>query len=361
MLMRPMLIFSLAVFLVPKLGYGQKDYSTAIENSQKQIQSILDEYPGVSVAVGVGDEIIWNQGFGYANANTEEQVTPDHRFLYYSLSKSILGMALYDLMLKGLIDLDKPITFYDDTLPDQYDQVNVRNLLNHSAGIRHYNKGEWMKLSTQNCGSPSEAIQTFINDPLESKPGTEVKYSSFGYVLLSHLIVKVTHTPFDDFFHQNVFEPIGLSSIERVQGSDLASNQAVRYDKWNRKKLSGKETTVDNSCKFGGGGFIGTAEDLALLHMTRLKKEKSNPNSFLYKTLNPDLRTYAFGLGVNKTETSGYTYYVHTGSGKGGSSVLLIYPAFDLTIVLLGNIKGDGITEIIGSIGNGFIADILEK
>lgn len=346
----------IGLLFLPFLGLSQ-DFTNAIEQSRIEAQGILEEYPGLSIAVGVKDEIVWTEGFGYADAESGSQVSEEHRFLYYSLSKSILGIAINQLVATGAIDLDESILTYDASLPAHYSDVTIRTLLNHTAGVRHYNKGEWLKISMDNCQSPESAIQTFINDPLTSEPGKTHQYSSFGYVLLSHLLEKVTNSSFDEYMRNEVFLPRVVNGIERTTTSELMDMQATRYQKWSAKKHNGKVALVDNSCKFGGGSFIGNASDLAMLHMKVLQEEKAKESSTLYTPLIPEVSSYAYGLGVN-TSTQGVTYYVHTGSGRGGSTILLIYPEFDLTIVILGNIKADGIKNIVGNVGNNFIAAI---
>ena len=44
------------------------EYESAIENAREQIQVLLDNgAPGVSIAVGVDQQLVWAEGFGYAN------------------------------------------------------------------------------------------------------------------------------------------------------------------------------------------------------------------------------------------------------------------------------------------------------
>lgn len=336
-----------------------QNYSDAIDASRKEVQGILDEYPGASIAIGVGSEIVWSEGIGYADAESKTMATPEHRFYYYSLSKSIIGIAMYQLVENGVVDLDKPVIEYDESLPAHYADVTIRTLLNHTAGVRHYNKGEWMKISMDNCERPVDAIATFINDPLNSTPGTKHSYSSFGYVLLSHLLEVITGETFDEHIEKEVFTKRSIEGIVRSRGPELITMQTTRYEKWNAKKVKGKAAEVDNSCKFGGGSFIGTPSAFAKLHMQVLAEEKGKDGNNLYSSLNPDLRHYTYGLGVNTSE-QGVTYYIHTGSGMGGSTILLIYPAYDLTIVIMGNIQADGIKEIVGNIGNHFIKALEE-
>ncbi len=338
------------VLLGPSIGLCQSDYKAAIDESKELLEEVLIEFPGVSASVVVKGEVVWEEGLGFADVEKQEKVRPDHRFLYYSLSKSILGSAIYTLIKQGKLDLDHTITSYLPKLPDHYDKVTIRHLLGHTSGVRHYKKGEWVKISMEKCMSPKEAIEVFINDPLEFEPGSKYQYSSFGYVLLSHLLSETVNQSFDQYFEEEFFSPFSVNSVTRPIISDLVENQATRYEKWNAKKSKGTVATINNSCKFGGGGFIGTASDLALFHSNILKTEK---DSGIYQSLNSNgLSSYGYGLGINnKTDN---VYYSHTGSGRGGSAVILIYPKYDLIITLLGNTKGDGLVKNVGQIGTIF-------
>ena len=347
----PKLLMAL-LLLTSSNAWCQEDYpiAKAIEDSRTLLTDVLDEFPGASASVIHKGEILWEEGFGFADLSQKEQVTTDHRFLYYSLSKSMLGAAIYRLTKEGKLDIDDSITKYLPDLPKHYGAVSIRHLLGHTAGVRHYNKGEWVKISMDRCTSPKEAIEIFINDPLAFEPGSKYQYSSFGYVLLSHLLTEVTNMSFDEYFEQAFFTPFEIESIIRPENPEPIEGQATRYEKWNAKKSKGTVATVNNSCKFGGGGFIGTASDLAVFHSKILESEKG---SSLYQSLNSEgLSSYGYGLGIN--DKSENVYYSHTGSGRGGSAVVLIYPKYDLVITLLGNTKGDGLVKNIGQIGGNF-------
>ena len=338
----------LPVILILAACVGEaQDFSQPISKAKAQISKLLNEYPGVSIAVGHKGSIIWAEGFGYADASADKQVNPEHRFLYYSLSKSILGLAIYKQVRNGAIDLDVPITKYDSTLPDQFSRVSSRHLLGHTSGIRHYNKGEWMKLSTDQCDSPSDALDVFINDPLQFQPGTKIKYSSFGYVLVSHILEAATKTSFDNYVKKELFEPLSLGTIERPLGTSKVDNQVVRYKKWDPEKKKGKNFLVNNSCKFGGRGFVGSARDLVKLHMNQLARDPT-----FFQSLNEEhIGVYGFGLGISEDRS----YYIHTGSGAGGSGAIVIYPEKELVLVMLGNIEANGIKSNIRTVADVFL------
>lgn len=332
--------------------------------AEEQITALLKRYPGLSVAVGIGEELVYEKGFGFANVEEQLSVTPEHRFRYYSLSKSITGMALIKLIAEGRLDIEHSVRHYLGSLPEHYEEVKVKHLIGHIAGVRHYNRGEWDEISSESCNTTGQAISTFINDPLESAPGEKFKYSSFGYVLLSHLITKVSGMPYEVYLNQEIFLPNQVSTIHN-DGAVESQNEVSYYSLWIQKRGKSKESRpANNSCKYGGGGFVGTAADLVRLHLAMVNGKVANKEltKTYYTGIPPtggETGTYAFGVGDARTESSGYQYHFHSGSARGANAALLVWqprPDFDkpVVVVIMGNLKSDKMNSAIGDISNAF-------
>ncbi len=317
-------------------------YYHEIQAGRELMTELLDNFPGVSVAVGIGDQIVWKEAFGWADARNKIYATPEHQFRYYSLSKSIAGMAAAKLMEEGKLDIDTAITTYLPNLPEQYCDVTVAQLLSHTGGVRHYKKNEWQQISKYHCNTVEEALPVFINDQLEFEPGTGYTYTSFGYVLLCHVLEQVSGVPYDEYIQQNFFNPLGLETIGLDQSPAAQVNPVKFYKYWNVYKNRGVEAPkVDNSCKFGGGGYVGTAEDMVHLHQALLKGRLLKPATVekyftCFTKKDGTSAGYAFGLGI-KDAKDGTRFYAHTGTAMGGYAVLIVDPDRDLVIVMLGN------------------------
>ena len=359
------LFISLFIF---HLSHGQ--FSNARVKAKKLLTELSETYPGLSAAVGYGNDVLWKQSVGYADVANRVEVDPDHQFRYYSLSKSITGMALVKLIGEGKLDIEKSVAHYLNELPDAYGNVKVKHLINHTAGVRHYDSGEWMKISGDHCAETKEAIKTFIDDPLESEPGQEHTYSSFGYVLLSHLISEISGEPYNSYIQKNFLDPLEIQNI-RPDQSEFLSKQVSYYTKWNAGKTKGTEAKqVNNSCKFGGGGFVGTAEAIVKLHLAMANEFFVNEDLLdQYYTAIPDEdenTSYVFGIGDNISSTSGRRYHAHTGSALGASSVLIVYEPDEtlqkpLVAVILGNMKDSEMNNHIGNLASFFIEEIEGK
>lgn len=173
-----------------------KAYSQQIESASKLIAPLLEIYPGLQISVAKGNEVLWAESFGLANVNSNLPMRPDHRLQLYSLSKPVTAMIIAKLMEEKLIDPDASVTEYIKDLPVAYKNVLIKHLLYHTAGIRHYKKGEWMKWSNTHCDDLMSGVSQFISDDLISTPGDQYTYSLFGYLLLSLVAEKVSGVSF---------------------------------------------------------------------------------------------------------------------------------------------------------------------
>jgi len=124
---------------------------------------------------------------GKADMEDGAPVTPETRFFVASVTKAFTGVALLRRAETGRIDLDAPIQRYVPEFPaPPGPSITPRLLAAHLAGIRHYRPGEqdWSLLG-RHYDDVKDALELFEDDSLVSEPGTEFRYSSYGYDLLA--------------------------------------------------------------------------------------------------------------------------------------------------------------------------------
>ena len=88
-------------------------------------------------------------------------------------SSAAAAMTLVDT---GKLDLDAPVQKYCPSFPLKQWPVTTRELLSHTAGIRHYKDGEIE--NTRHYMLMSDGFVIFANDPLLFEPGTAYSYST---------------------------------------------------------------------------------------------------------------------------------------------------------------------------------------
>ncbi|HEX6324024.1 MAG TPA: serine hydrolase domain-containing protein, partial [Vicinamibacterales bacterium] len=70
-------------------------WTAAVEQARQAVRADVAQMnlPGVSVAVAVGGDIVWAEGFGWADVENQVKVTPDTRFYIGTASKMLTSAA----------------------------------------------------------------------------------------------------------------------------------------------------------------------------------------------------------------------------------------------------------------------------
>ncbi len=121
---------------------AQSPLETFTTHSDERVPALMDRYaiPGASIALIREGEIVWIGAYGYADLNAPRPVTPETRFRVQSLTKSVTAWGVLHLVEQGVISLDDPVTQHVTTweFPEtayDWDDVTIRRLLSHSAGL----------------------------------------------------------------------------------------------------------------------------------------------------------------------------------------------------------------------------------
>ncbi len=162
--------------------------------------------PGVAAAIGCGSTILYERCFGTLRYEEgSPAVTPETLYDMASVTKA-MGATILSLQAlgEGKLYLEDPIRqFFPDASADKCD-ITIRQLLTHTSGIDpHFYLWDYTRGKT----STAEVI---LNHPLVCTPGTEVRYSCMGFILLGKLLEKVYQAPLDVLFQQRVAQPLGL-------------------------------------------------------------------------------------------------------------------------------------------------------
>ena len=111
---------------------------------------IRQNLPGLSVAVGIGGDIVWAEGFGWADMEKRVPVAPGMRFRIGHVSKALTSAAVGLLLEKGKLRLEDEVQTYVPEFPTKPWPVTLRQLMGHVAGIRHY-EGEEDYMPSAHC------------------------------------------------------------------------------------------------------------------------------------------------------------------------------------------------------------------
>ena len=344
------------------LSFGQVSFEASNDHTDKILNEISnrEDIVGASVSIGVHDSIVFSKGYGLANKELNIRTQSFHKFRIYSLSKHLTGVAIAKLVEDGKLNIDNPISDYIPFINERLSNITTAQLLTHTSGIRSYAEGEWQKVSDNPCISPFESILAFQSDELLFEPGSDYSYTSFGYVLLSAIIEKVSGKPFIDYLQQDIFKPLGVNGIT-LDNVDIVDHLAAQpYEYW--KGVMYRARYANNTCKFGGGGLSSSTLDLVILNLAilngKLIAEENLPTMFTSLRLNNGEQTdYGFGLQYEIDE-NGSRYAWHSGRSRGGRNALVIYPEKKLVVCISANTNGDSIVEEAESIAKMYLKEM---
>ena len=236
-------------------------WAGAVDRARQLVRARVTEQnlPGVSVAVGAAGDIVWSEGFGWASLEERVAVTPRTRFRIGHVSKALTSVAAGRLQEKGLLDLDEEIQTYVPAFPRKALPVTLRQLMGHMAGVRHYRDRDWGDKPSVHCERASEGLRAFADDPLRFEPGTEYRYSTYGWVLVSAAIEAAAKKPFFAFMRTEIFDPLGMTDTLPDSVKEHIPDRATPYYRYlERERIS----DADYSCFAGAAAFLSTPSDL---------------------------------------------------------------------------------------------------
>lgn len=235
------------------------------DEADRILQSVMDDeaIPSISVAVSSNGAQVYSRALGLADIEHEVQATPNTRYAIGSVAKSITAVAALKLAESGQLDLDAPIQGQCEAFPVKPQPVTVRQLLAHTAGVRHYDYRRFEEdfLNKVHYESIEEALTKFAEDPLVAEPGTTYHYSSWGYVVVGCAIEGASGTTYADAIRSLVIQPAGMSQTGLDVVSEITPNRARGYSKSDSGVLS-NAVMFDPSDRYPAGGVLSTPGDL---------------------------------------------------------------------------------------------------
>ena len=246
-------------------------WAEAVEHGRQIMRAGAAEQnlPGVSVAVGVDGEIVWAEGFGWADLEMKVPVAPATRFRIGTASTVLTSAAVGLLLEKERLKLDAEIQTYVPEFTKKQWPVTLRHLMAHTAGVRN-DGGDEGPLLAQHCERTIEGLQHFADRPLLFEPGTRFRYSSYGWILVSAAVEAAADERFFKFMRDQVFEPLGMGGTRPDSATDPVSDRAIPYfPKFAADPRYGPDPMrpIDYSCYSGSSAFVSTPSDLVRFGM----------------------------------------------------------------------------------------------
>ena len=271
---------------------------------------------GVFLAAEKG-QIKYFKSFGFDDQSLDKMYTNDAIFRIASMTKSITVVGIMQLMEKGKLKLDDPVSKYipafkktkvlhsfnasdsSYTVVDQIKEISIRNLLTHTSGI-YYGSFEqdslravYMKNGIMGFGlsnnewSTEEMVNMIAEAPLAFQPGSAWKYG-MNMEVLGRIIEVASKTNLDVYFQKNIFDVLGMRDtyfylpkekqqrLVQVHPSDTVQNVIKNPD-------LNYPFSLGNNHFAGGGGLSSSTLDYATFCMALANKGALDKKRILKK------------------------------------------------------------------------------
>lgn len=320
-----------------------------------------DGIAGISAGVVVGRDLVWAQGFGWADVNRRIPAGVNTVYRVGSISKSFTAVALLQLWERGFLDLDQEV---QDVLPELAQlkdrppgsgPITFRQLASHTAGLI---REPGLEGSTD---GPLEfwedkILASIPTTSFYAPPGESYQYSNIGFGILGYALSRVTGIPFMELVDGSILRPLGMHHsgfvVTPAVAEHLATGYMVRRDGSVSAEIPYLEH-VGRGYKVPNGGVYSTVGDLGrfVAGLTgaatvpvmgpegrRLIRESQTPE---------DGAQYSFGFSISRREGAP-DLIGHGGSVAGYNAHLVFEPESGIGVVLLRN-YGGGETNLGGA------------
>src|SRR5678809_1133524 len=167
-----------------------------------------------------------------ANLEYGIPITPETIFHMASVSKQFTAFSIVLLEKQGKLKFDDDIRKYLSWFPDMGKTITIRNLLNHTSGVRD----QWQLLAISGTRLDDVITQDHIikilskQQALNFKPGEQYSYSNSGFTMLAEIVRSVTGQSLRQFTDSAIFKPLGMVNTHfHDDYEEIVKNRSYSY------------------------------------------------------------------------------------------------------------------------------------
>src|SRR5687767_2193649 len=343
-------------------------WDAAVTQARQIVHADLIEQnlPGLSVAVGAGGDIVWAEGFGWADLEKRAPVSPDMLFRIGTASTALTSAAVGLLLEKDRLNFDDEIQTYVPEFPKKQWPVTLRQLMGHVAGVPN-DGGDEGPLFTKRCERPVDALQFLSGNERELmfEPGTQYHYSSYGLILVSAAVEAAADEPFLTFMRKQIFEPLGMENTRADSATEPIPDRATPYfPRFGADPGYGLHLMrdIDYSCYAGASAFLSTPSDLVRFAMAINSGKLLQPATVQVLQTSQRLASgqetgYGLGWAIETVALAGRQTRVvgHDGESLGGMvASLMTFPEHGIVVAVTSSISYADTAAVASRIAQAF-------
>jgi CubicO group peptidase (beta-lactamase class C family)/D-alanyl-D-alanine dipeptidase len=297
----------------------------------------------LSIALVDDQTIVWAKGFGFADPKAKKPATADTVYRVGSVSKLFTDVGIMQLVEKGVLDLDAPVTRY---LPDFQPgnpfgkPITLRQLMAHRSGlVREPPVGHYFDPTNPTL---ADTVRSLNRTTLVYAPETHLKYSNAAIATVGYVLEHTQKEPFPRYLKRAVLEPLGLTHSGFEATPELTRELCTAY-MWTYDGRVFEAPTFPLGMA-PAGSMYATVTDLARFLSVLFAggrgpggpvlKPETIQQMFTPQFAKADEKT-GFGIGFHLTELADRRRVGHGGAIYGFATELAALPSEKLGVVVV--------------------------
>jgi CubicO group peptidase (beta-lactamase class C family) len=357
----PILHPGLVATLVPRAAPAPMAESAQLQEIGAYLKRLADAdiFSGVVVIARDGQPIL-SQAYGYADRDKKIPNTLSTPFMLGSMNKLFTGLAIGQLVERGMLSYEDPLSKFLPDFPDweSAKRIKIKHLLSHTAGLGDYSRSKAYFDALDRIRTVAALVDVIGREPPKFEPGTQWAYSNSGFVILGRVIEVVTGEDYYDYMQKNVFAPAGMTSASfpiypksGVASVPMAYPYEVAF-KDDRLQYVNK-LGVDFRRASPSGVGIASALDLIALANALNAGRVVKPETFrLHASPKPELAApnYGYGFAVGMRQANNRLLVGHGGNAFGSCTEFGTLKDTPYTIIILSNLTIGTCVSVTGKI-----------
>ncbi|MDQ3062430.1 MAG: beta-lactamase family protein [Acidobacteriota bacterium] len=196
----------------------RQEIGKVTDNTMRELETFLDKlstedkFSG-AVLVAKNGVPIFKKAYCLANKNTNAANNTETKFNLGSMNKMFTSVAVAQLVERGKLSFDDPISKHLLNYPNKSvaDKVTIHHLLTHTSGMGDYKNEKFFEQIDQRK-TIVDLLPFFANEPLAFEPGAKFQYSNAGFAVLGLIIEKLSGQNYFDYVRENIFKPAGMNN-----------------------------------------------------------------------------------------------------------------------------------------------------
>ena len=305
------------------------------------------DLPGLSIAVVHDQELVWAQGYGFADLAARTPATPATLYRLGSVTKLFTATAAMQLRDAGKLRLDDPVAHHLPWFAVESEfadapAITIRHLLTHTSGLPR--EAAFPYWTDHVFPGRDDVIAALPGQRAVFAPESRIKYSNLGVALLGEVVAAASGEPYAAYLERHLFAPLGMASTTVAPTAEHHRRRATSYL---RRMPDGRRDAFDyydTAALAPAANGVSSVLDLARFAMLQFRDPPADGAAQVLagSTLREMRRPHRLaddwqsgrGLGFAVRRRTGKTLAFHGGWIGGNRSHFLLAPDGEVAVIV---------------------------